>query len=153
HYVTGFLNFNSGSSLTVEPGVLVCFNGTSMQFHAGARMIARGTPTDSIRFTATSGYSTWGSITFGDNVSYSGVSPDTSVITNAVIELGGSTAMFDGMARHALVLDSVHMRQSNAAFARVLGPGSRVSRSVLDTVARTFATPAVYVGRARVDQT
>src|SRR6185503_11841256 len=35
----------------------------------------------------------------------------------------------------------------------VLGPGSRVSRSVLDTVARTFATPAVYVGRGRVDQT
>ncbi|HYC50737.1 MAG TPA: hypothetical protein VEB19_06500 [Gemmatimonadaceae bacterium] len=153
HYVAGTLTFSATGSLTIEKGVLVCLSsGASMNFQAGSELIARGTPDSLIRFLPTVADQPWGGITFGTNIGYSGVSTDTSIITNALFERAGSA--ISGQQQHALVMDSVHFRQFQTVGVRVQGPGSRLSRSVIDTVgANGGGAFAVTLGRGTVEAT
>ncbi len=160
HYVTGTQTFNSGSRLTLTPGTLVCINsGVGMNFNAGSRLIARGLPGNKIRITTAASGTFWSVIQFGVATSYSGTPPlDTSVVTNAVIERGSvstSTAALSGREQHTLILDSVSVREMNGIAARVYGPGSRMSRSTIDTVSlgTTGGQPAAIVGRGTLEFT
>ncbi len=160
HYVTGTQTFNSGARLTLTPGTLVCINsGVSMNFNAGTRLIARGLPDNKIRITSATSSVFWGVIQLGVASSQTGTPPlDTSVVTNAVIERGSnstSTAALSGREQHAFILDSVSVREMNGSAVRLYGPGSRMSRSVIDTVSvgATGGQPALMVGRGTLEFT
>ncbi|HEU4995394.1 MAG TPA: hypothetical protein VFT29_11275 [Gemmatimonadaceae bacterium] len=155
HFVSGTVSFSNGADLTIEPGALVCLQSfATMSFSAGSHMTARGTIAEPITFTAATA-SPWGNIQFGSAVGYSGVSTDTSFITNALIERGGGSApALYGQAQHMLVVDSVRLRMANNGLVQILGPGSRLSRSIVDTVNQTGGgVPAVIVGRGTVEAT
>jgi len=154
HFVNGGVQFSNNADLTIDPGVLVCMNSfASITFNSGSRLMARGTVASPITITRSSPSVVWSTLQFGTVSGYTGTTTDTSVITNALIEYSASTAALDGRERHTLVVDSVKFRQSSSGMVRVLGPGSRVSRSTIDTVGVSSQAPAVYVGRGTVEET
>jgi hypothetical protein len=154
HYVSGTQTFNTGSGLTVGPGTLVCFNsGPLLTFVAGTRLVARGKQDSLITFTGATPTTTWNGILLGNDFSYTGTAPsDTSWITNALIERTGSNQGIVSRHRHALIMDSVRIRQSVQAAVQLLGPGSRLSRSTVDTMTSTSGT-AVTIGQGLVELT
>ncbi len=84
YYVTGQIIVKSSTqviSLTIEPGVHLLFNTDSyLQFDGGAKLLAKGTATDSVFFTNAVAGSYWGKGTSGSSNSYSGL--DFSTIGN-----------------------------------------------------------------------
>jgi len=154
HFVSGQLNFNAGSKLTIEPGTIVCMNSSaSFLFHTGSRLIAQGTPANQIKFMAAVAGQYWSELQLGDNSSYGvGAPADTSFITNALIE--NTYYGVYGYNQHAVVLDTVRIRNFYYNGVQIYAPGSRLSRSVVDT--SLYAYPgyyAVQVGRALVENT
>lgn len=148
HYVTGTQTFNTGSRLTIGPGALLCISsGVQLTFNAGSRLIARGKPDSLITFTGATSTTSWSGIQLGNMFSYAATAPaDTSWITNALLERGGSSQGISGREQHALVMDSVRLRQFVWTGVRLLGPGSRLSRSAIDTLTSTGTAAAVGRG-------
>ncbi|MDO9576795.1 MAG: FlgD immunoglobulin-like domain containing protein [Candidatus Cloacimonadales bacterium] len=68
--VQGEINLPSNQTLTIEPGVEVIFQGC-YRFIVNGRLIAQGTATDSIFFTAANQYTGWKGIRF-INTTYNG---------------------------------------------------------------------------------
>jgi hypothetical protein len=154
HFVSGQLTFNAGANLTIEPGTIVCMNsGASLYFRSGARLIARGTPTDLIKFVSSVAGQYWSEIQLGDNSSYGTSAPtDTSWITNALLE--NSSYGIYGLQQHAVVVDSSRIRNFYYSGVQIYAPGSRLSRSVVDTSLYNYpGYYAVQVGRALVENT
>jgi len=88
YIVVGDVTVNAGVTLTIDPGVQVRFNSLTDLIINGA-LVANGTVTDTILFTANSPSPTigaWGGIRF--NVS--SISRE-SVLNNCVIQYGGTT--------------------------------------------------------------
>jgi len=88
-FVTNSVTVNSPATLTIQPGTTVAFaNGKSLTVNSGARIIADGTSTQTIKFTANTHPPTrskWG----GVNVYSTG-----NVFDNCTLEYGGQTLKF-----------------------------------------------------------
>ncbi len=82
--VVGDITINSGKTLTIEPGVVVKFD-SALSINVNGRLIANGTPTDSIKFTTSNMSPTagqWKQIRFSNNVLISN-------LTYCIFEYGG----------------------------------------------------------------
>lgn len=156
YFVNGTLTFSSGSSLTIQPGTLVCAgSGGYIRFNAGSRLTALGTAAQPIRFTTTSPASTWSGIQLGDNVGYiTAPLADTSRLTNVRVENGSNgNGAIDGWHQHVVLLDSVVVRQSPYGGVSIRAPGSRMIRSRVDTVGLYSSSyTAVSLGRASLEE-
>ena len=84
--VMGSIMVPDGQTLTIEPGVTVIFEGT-YKLRVSGRLLAIGTTSDSITFTATHTSNGWRSIRF-DNTP---VTNDTSRISYCKLEYGKAT--------------------------------------------------------------
>lgn len=125
HRVSPQLVVDGDVILTVEPGALICFGGgDNITFQNGARLDARGTPDSLIVWTGDPG-NVWGSIEF------TGSPSDTSYLTNALIENAIGGAAVSARDRHAVVLDSIVVRNTRWNGVDLGAPGSRLSRSVV----------------------
>jgi len=83
--VIGNLNIPAGATLTIEPGVQVIFQGAyEFDIGAGSILLAQGTESDSIHFTAQNTSVHWLYIYFL-------MSSNSSVMEYCLIEYGGST--------------------------------------------------------------
>ncbi len=93
----------NGSTLTIEPGVVVNFaDGKYLWIGDSGKLIADGTPDDKITFTGiskTKGY--WKGVVFGP------LSDDASVINNTIIEYGGRE-WFSGKSSEQCFTTSSH---------------------------------------------
>ena len=101
--VTGSVLVWNGSTLTIEPGVVVNFaDGKYLWIGDSGKLIADGTPDDKITFTGiskTKGY--WKGIVFGP------MSDDASMINNTIIEYGGGE-WFSGQSSEQCFTTSSH---------------------------------------------
>ena len=84
--IMGPIMIPDGSTLTIEPGAVVNFQGTYKMLVIG-QLIAIGNPRDSITFTATNTTNGWRSIRF-DNTP---TTNDTSIISYCIIKYGKAT--------------------------------------------------------------
>ena len=125
--------------LTIDPGVTICADrGVTLSMERGGSLIARGTPTERIRFTATDPVTRWDGLRFA-NIPVT----DSSVISDAVLEYGSLPPMTVWTSQHPVVYDGVRFRQwAGAAVELARG---RISRSAIDTVIGGEA--AVYLGQ------
>jgi len=102
--VTGSALVWNGSTLTVEPGVIVNFaDGKYLWIGDSGKLIADGMPDDKITFTGiskTKGY--WKGIVFGP------MSDEASMITNTIIEYGGGE-WFSGQSSEQCFTTSSHV--------------------------------------------
>lgn len=149
HYVTGTLNFNGGSRLTIEPGTLVCASyGAQLYFHPGSRLSAVGTATQPIVITPTTQTDYWYGIYLGNNTATPPT--DTSTITNTVIEspLYGIISYQD----HVVTLDSVRIRRFYYNGVQLYAPGSRFIRSVVDSGRVDYTGTAVSLYRGAIEE-
>lgn len=102
-------------TVTIEPGVAVAFEqGLGMLVDEDATLIARGTPTERIRFTgATSTAGAWSSIYFDANTSAA------NEISYADIEYAGATQ--DGENCGVLMRVDPILKLDNVAFSNIAG--------------------------------
>jgi len=127
-----------GAVLAVDPGVVVCADRTvSITMEKGSRLVARGTAALPIRFTATDPVAPWAGLRFADSP------PDSSFVTNALLEYGAQGKITAWTGPHPVVYDTVRFRQW--AGSAVLLARGRISRSVVDTVIGGEAS--VYLGQ------
>jgi PKD repeat protein len=91
YLVQGNIMIANGTTLTIQPGVTVSFQG-SYRLLVNGRLIAAGTGADSIRFTAVDTSTGWQGIRF-DNTS---INNDSSVISYCSIQYGISTTVNGG---------------------------------------------------------
>ena len=128
HMVTSDLDVSGGAVLTIEPGVIVCLGYfVDLDFINGARLVARGSPTDSIVFAAIDAANQWGRLGFY------GAPADTSYVTNAVMEDGGrATGLVEVGNTHPVVVDSSMIVRSMSRAVYSNAPGVRISRTTID---------------------
>ncbi|MGD2135985.1 MAG: Ig-like domain-containing protein, partial [Gemmatimonadales bacterium] len=141
HRVSPQLVVDGDVVLTVEPGALICFGGgDDITFQNGARLDARGKPDSLIIWTGDPG-NVWYAMRF------TGSPADTSYISNALIEnaADGSGAVV-AQDRHAVVLDSVVVRNTRWSGVTLNAPGSRLSRSVVTSTGIDGASSGVILG-------
>ena len=110
YLIEGEIGIQSGESLTIEPGVIVEFQGY-YKFNVQGQLLAVGTETDSIKFTIndTTGFSNWLSpdgswhgIRFG----YSSPGDDTSRISYCTLEWGKALGSFPDNSGGAIAVES-----------------------------------------------
>lgn len=85
YYVTGAITIPNGETLTIQPGVTVSFQGNYM-FQVLGRIIAIGTATDTITFTAADAVTGWHGLRFINTPSTN----DTSKFIYCKIENGNA---------------------------------------------------------------
>lgn len=92
YLVQGNIMIANGTTLTIQPGVTVSFQG-SYRLLVNGRLIAAGTTADSIRFTAVDSATGWQGIRF-DNTS---INNDSSLISYCSIQYAISTVKGGGI--------------------------------------------------------
>ena len=148
HHVTGSLQFNSGSRLTIEPGVLVCMTGSSyMYFNDGTRITAIGTVTNPITFTTANVNDLWAQIQLGNN---SGARTDTSTFKNVVMERPYYGVL--GYNDHVVLMDSVRIRDFGYYGMQLYAIGSKVSRTTIDTSRTGYSGYGAYLGPVTIEE-
>ncbi|HEX6590093.1 MAG TPA: Ig-like domain-containing protein [Longimicrobiales bacterium] len=118
---------DSASLLRVQPGAYV-FGAPFGHVYLtnGGSLDARGTSAQPITFTSDS-TSPWYGITGSSSVA------DTSWISNALIEFSRNTGALEAYGQHAMVIDSVRVRQATYSGVVLHSPGSRLRHSTIDT--------------------
>lgn len=148
HRVPQSLQISNAGRVTIAPGAAVCFDpGVTLYVHNGGRLIARGRDTAQVLFTARDPARGWSGIQFFS-------SPGApSYLTNARIEHAGvdSDAVYAAY-EHPVILDSAVVRQSGSGVV-LLGPGSRLSRSRVDSMTNREGAAVTLGGGARFEQT
>jgi hypothetical protein len=148
HHVSGSLQFNSGSRLTIEPGVLVCMTGSSyMYFNDGTRITAIGTAANPITFTTANVNDLWAQIQLGNN---SGARNDTSTFKNVVMERPYYGVL--GYSDHVVIMDSVRIRDFGYYGMQLYAIGSRVSRTTIDTSRTGYSGYGAYLGPVTLEE-
>ncbi|HEU4886191.1 MAG TPA: right-handed parallel beta-helix repeat-containing protein [Longimicrobium sp.] len=137
-HVVGDIQVQNIGILAPKPGATLVFD-EDVGIHAdyGGRVVARGTATAPVLFTAADAAAGW------DGVWLYGTPALSSYLTNVRMEHTTRTAVhaFDG---HVLAIDSAVFRQNGAA-AVLYAANSRISRSRVDTTTWS-ARPAVQLG-------
>jgi predicted small lipoprotein YifL len=126
HRVTGTVTLGAGGQLTVEPGVIVCFEPQTGLQSYGGRLVAQGLAATPIVLTARDPVLGW----YG--VSLQGTPSTTSYLTNARVEYATLYSTAVAAFSHPLVIDSTVVRQSGGG-VRLQGRTSSFSRSRVDT--------------------
>jgi hypothetical protein len=148
HRVTGWITINTGGLLILQPGVVVCFEpGTGMQATNGGRLNARGRDTARIVFTARDPARAWSGLRFQGSPALSSYLTNVRIEHVHLGEVGVSTNDY-----HPVYLDSAVIRQSGRA-AELRSPGSRLSRSRVDTTTYRNGPAVVLANGARFDAT
>ena len=107
HRVTGPQEIRTGGSLRLRPGVLVCFDPRTYVYATmGGHLSVDGDDTAQVVLTATDPAQGW------IGIMLHGTPSATSFIEHARIEYVDWTAVF-ATDNHTVVLDSIHIRQSN----------------------------------------
>lgn len=145
HVVDGLVTVYGAGRLRIEPGTVVCFGSDgSLAAEAGGRITARGLDTAVIVLTELDAGGGW------PGVALSGTPDSASVFTH--VRLEHALTALAAQDHHAVTVDSAVIRQSGQA-ASLYAPGSRLSRSRVDTTL-TSGVPAVALGDStRFEQT
>jgi hypothetical protein len=147
HRIPQTLHIAAGGRVTVAPGAAVCFEpGAALYVYNGGRLLARGRDTAQVLFTARDPARGWSGLQFYPSP---GV---TSILTNVRVEHADidSDAVYAD-AGHAVILDSAVIRQSGSGVV-LLGPGSRISRSRVDSMTNRGEAAVSLGGGARFEQ-
>ena len=105
-YVTGDVTVPVGITLTIEPGVTVYFN-TDRRFSIYGRLIAEGTPQNTIHFTRSpTNSNAWKGLQFFDT-------KEDNRISYAVLEYGRTTSGMLGLSNSNLLLEHCTMDNTN----------------------------------------
>ena len=116
-YISGDVYVSSGVRLTIEPGAVVLFTGHH-SLHIQGTLSARGTPTDSIIFTAAKQDSGWQGIYFKPI----GYNPDTSYIEYCRLEYANPTFPEDSLYNGAISsIDYQHLQVRHSLFTHNRG--------------------------------
>ncbi|HEY0021003.1 MAG TPA: right-handed parallel beta-helix repeat-containing protein [Longimicrobium sp.] len=126
HRVTGTVTLSTGGTLTVEPGVVVCFEPQTGLQSYGGRLVAQGTAATPIVLTARDPVHGW----YG--VSLQGAPVNTSYLTNARVEYASVYSTAIASFGHPVLIDSTVVRQSGGG-VRLQGRTSRFWYSRVDT--------------------
>ena len=126
HRVTGMVTLASGSQLTLQPGVIACFEPQAGLQSYGGQLWARGTPDSRIVLTARDPVLGW----YG--VYLQGTPPATSALMNARVEHASLYTTAVVAYGHPLIIDSTVVRQSGGG-VRLDGRYSRFRFSRVDT--------------------
>ncbi|HEU0302602.1 MAG TPA: right-handed parallel beta-helix repeat-containing protein [Longimicrobium sp.] len=140
HRVYTSIHIEGAGVLTLQPGVLVCFEyAGALRAHNGGRLVADGLDTARIVLTATSPGFGW------RGVRLSGSPASPSSLRNVRIEhTGGLEYALSTYDYHAAVIDSAVIRQNQLGLS-LWGRGTNIRRSRVDTVT-VFSYPAVELG-------
>jgi hypothetical protein len=138
HRVTATVTVSTGGTLTLEPGVIVCFDAQTGLQSYGGRLVAQGVVATPIVLTARDPVLGW----YG--ISLQGTPATTSYLTNARVEYASLYSTAVAAFSHPLVIDSTVVRQSGGG-VRLQGRTSKFSRSRVDTTTNRN-TAAVTLG-------
>jgi hypothetical protein len=145
HRVTSSVTISTGGTLTLEPGVIVCFDPqTGLQAYGG-RLVAQGLAATPIVLTARDPVLGW----YG--VSLQGTPSSTSYLTNARVEYASLYSTAVAAYSHPLVIDSTVVRQSGGG-VRLAGRASSFSRSRVDTTTNRDIAAITLGDSARFEQ-
>ncbi len=147
HRVPERIVVGTGGRLTVAPGAVVCFHANAGLTVRGGRVLARGRDTAQVLFTAHDPAAGWAGMHFS-------ASPGgSSYLTNVRIEhVQVHDVAVHSAHDHPVYIDSAVIRQSGSAVS-LMAPGSRISRSRVDTTTNRGGV-AVFLGTgARFEQT
>jgi hypothetical protein len=125
HRVTGMITLNPGGLLTVQPGVIVCFDPQTGLRSYGGRLVAQGSASSPIVLTARDPALGW----YG--VSLQGLPPASSYLAHARVEYASLYSTAVAAYIHPLTIDSTIVRQSGGG-VRLEGR-SRFRLSRVDT--------------------
>jgi hypothetical protein len=145
HRVTGTVTLGAGGQLTVEPGVIVCFEPQTGLQSYGGRLVAQGLAATPIVFTARDPVLGW----YG--VSLQGTPSTTSYLTNARVEYATLYSTAVAAFSHPLVIDSTVVRQSGGG-VRLQGRTSSFSRSRVDTTTNRDIAAVTLGDSARFEE-
>lgn len=147
--INGWITFDTASVFMPEPGATVALtDGVRLYFEEG-RLVAQGTATDSITFTAANPLEPWSGFYF------TGTAPDTSVLQYVNVDLAASNCCWpyasiyaDGS--HPVTVEDTRIWRSQNRALDLTARGTRVQNVVVDT---TFGSSgnngsAVELGQA-----
>jgi hypothetical protein len=128
HRVKGWIFVNTGGLLTIEPGVVICFEpGMGITANNGGRLHARGQNTARIVFTARDPARGWSGLRFDGSPAIHSYLTFVRIEHVALNSVAVATNSY-----HPLLLDSAVIRQSGRA-VELRSPGSYMYRSRVDT--------------------
>jgi hypothetical protein len=148
HRVTGSQIIDSGGSLRLRPGVLVCFDPyTGIQADNGGQLAVDGDDTARVVLTAADPAHGW------SGINLQGTPAATSFIGHARVEhVNVSYVAVTAYDPHTVVLDSVTIRQSGRA-AYLLARHARIIDSRVDTTTYPYAAAVALGDSARFIRT
>ena len=135
HRVTATVTVSTGGTLTLQPGVIVCFEPQTGLQSYGGQLVAQGTAANRIVLTARDPALGWNGVSLNQEPS----SP--SLLKHATIEYTTRTSAGVYSYLHPVDIDSTIIRQSGHGVT-LWGRGSSFSRSRVDTTTNRNA-PAV----------
>lgn len=138
--VTGYVTFDTASVFMPEPGAVVTINHNGgFQFREG-QLVAVGTETDSITFSAANPLEPW------QGLEFHGTAPDTSRLEYVNVNFAASDccwphASINARDQHPLVIENSRVWRSQNRAIDLTARGSRIRNVVVDT---TFGTSGNY---------
>jgi hypothetical protein len=144
HRVSG--NIFVASTLTLEPGVVVCFGWYSaLLFNSGGRLVADGLDTARIVLTAVDPATGWEGLAF--------LSAGPSSLKNVILDHVATDIMaIVSWDSSAVVIDSSVFRHAGTGLY-LIGRGSSISRSLVDTTATTQLAAVTLGTLSRFEET
>lgn len=145
HWVYGTVVLAPGSTLTVEPGAIVCFTAGGGLQSTGGRLMARGTSAAPIVLTAYDPAEGW------QGIHLQGATAAGSQIRHATVEYAalGATAI-TASGQHLAYIDTTVVRQSGAAVS-LSGRRSRFGWSRVDTTTDRYRSAITLGDSGRVE--
>lgn len=135
-----------GGRITIAPGAVVCFAPFAAIYARGGRVFARGRDTAQILFTARDPAQGWWGLQFSG-------APNGSYLTNVRIEhVGLNSIAVHADPDHPVYIDSAVIRRSGAGVS-LTAPGSRISRSRVDSTTNRNLWGVYLSNGARFEQT
>ncbi|WP_420125288.1 right-handed parallel beta-helix repeat-containing protein [Longimicrobium sp.] len=147
HRVMGGIYVNTGGLLTIEPGVVICFEpGMGIYANNGGRLHARGQDTSRIIFTARDPARGWSGLRFEGSPAISSYLTFVRIEHVALNAVAVTTNSY-----HPVTLDSAVIRQSGWA-VELRSPGSYMRRSRVDTTTNRNNAAIYLENGARFEQ-
>lgn len=145
HKVMGTVTLGTGGQLTIDPGVVVCFEPQTGLQSYGGRLVAQGLAASRVILTARDPALGWNGISLNQEPS----SP--SVVKNATIEFVARTGTGVWSYLHPVAIDSTIIRQSGRGVT-LWGRQSSLSRSRVDTTTNRYSPAVTLNDSTRFEQ-
>ncbi|HEU4885490.1 MAG TPA: right-handed parallel beta-helix repeat-containing protein, partial [Longimicrobium sp.] len=147
HRVNHIIYVEGPGSLTLKPGVLVCFaSGAALRFNHGGRLVANGLDTARIVLTGTNTVGSWW------GMEMQGAPSVPSSLKNVVVEYTSTAYALAALDTHAVNIDSTVFRQ-NEAGVYLMARGSSLRRSRVDTLSNPYAAAVTLGGKTTFQNT